>query len=368
MTDPNSNPLVPEREFGTGSYPTQRSVTGEASPYSGFQLPVTDLKPLPQVDALREDPEIAGYLQDNSPKDWNRRRLAAAGIGFILTLAALAAVFVFAPGNMFRTYAPPPPRDTPKPQPYSDMAALPILFRDAVRDINMEIGDGNRWQYAFDKLRAFLADADAGKISPPDDVLRWARQEMLVILASKEIPPGGYPEAYPDDVFARFRESADAGGESALPFRGGSAYARILASRPISKDRKDAAEQQERLTGILEALRAAHPELLDNNRELLAIEAENHIRQLPREYVSGDQYLDYHWRRSAHAIVRLYDLYGRRDPSVRQIDRRRWNAVYHYFDLTLFTWDPKRIGRLKSIRLDDTDYTREQIRRELENL
>lgn len=368
MTDPHNQPLVPEREFGTGNYPAERSANADVSPYSAFDLPETDLNSIPQVNALLEDAEIAGYLRGNTPKTWNRNRLLKTGTGFLLTAAALFAMFILTPGNVFRGYSPPAPRDTPKPQPFADAAGLPILFRDAVRDINAEIGDGNRWQTAFDKLRAFLADADSGKIAPPDDVLSWGNQEMLVILASKEIPPGMYPETYPDEIFDNFRDLSDKQNNPAPPFRGSSAYARILASRPTPKDRDDASAKRKRLTGIIENIRAASPEILDNNRELLAIEADNHILQFPREYTPGDQYLDYHWRRAAHAIIRLYDLYGKRDQAVRQIDRRRWNAVYRYFDLTLFTWDPKRLGRLKTARLDGVEYSRDQIRKELEKL
>lgn len=369
MTDDGPPPLLPEREQNPDRLPSPphaAGATGEMSPYLPFNLPEPDLKAVPQLDALRADAEIAGYLQDNSPRAWTGRRFARAVIGLALTAAALAAVLFFVPGNALRAYSPPPPRDTPKPQPYHDTAALPILFRDSVREINAEIGDGNRWLAAFDKLDAFIARAKDGSIDPPPEVLLWAEQEMLVILASKEIPPGAHPQGYADLVYGDFRENLPEKTDDPIPFRAGSAYARILAARPLQKDREASAKQQKQLVDLLEQLRAVHPDLLDYNRELLAVEAETHVRLFPKEYVPDDRYLDYHWRRAAHAIVRLYDLYGKRDPGVRQIDRRRWQAVYRYFDLKLFTWDPKKIGRLKSIRLDGAEYSREEIRRILE--
>lgn len=357
--------LVPEPEDDANRLPGP--ATPEASPYAVFGLSDKEMQPKPQLQALMDDPEIAGYLQDNNPKAWTRQRLYKAGIGFAVAAVGLMLLFFFAPGNLFRTYTPPPPRDTPKPQAFADTAELPILFRDSIREINAEIDNGNRWQTAFDKLRAFLAEATHRKINPPNNLLLWAHQEMLVILASKEIPPGAYPLSYPDEVFDEFKTLV-ADTPDPMPFRGGSAYARILISRPEPKEKEEAAAWREKATDVLESLRAAHPTVLDNNRELLAMEAEAHIRQFPKEYVEGDQYLDYHWRRAAHAIVRLYELYGSRDPAVRQIDRRRWQAVYRYFDLTLLTWDPTRIGRLKSIRLDGNEYTRVMIKQELDRL
>lgn len=364
MNDTGLNPLVPDPHFNAAITPAGNSA-GELSPYASFDLPLSDLTPEPQLDALRIDPEIAGYLQDNSPRAWTRQRLLKTGAGFILTGIALAALFFLLPGNMFRSYMPPAPRDTPKPQPYPDPSSLSILYRDNIRDINAAIGEGNRWRSVYDKLHALLADVESGKIEPPDTVLRWARQEMLVVLASKEIPPGSYPDTYPDEVFDGLTGILD---QPEIPYRAGSAYARILWSRPFPREREAAGAKHAELTGILEALRAAHPGRLDNNRELLAIEAESHIRQFPDRYTAGDTYLDYHWRRAAHAILRLYELYGKRDINVRRIDRRRWQAVYRYFDLTLFTWDPKRIGRIRTARLDGVEYTREQVKKEIENL
>lgn len=369
MSETGNHPLVPDyyRDDRSAAWP---GAGGEVSPYASFDLPRPDLEPVGQVDALMADPEIAGYLRGNGPGAWNGRRFRNALLGFFVTALVLGAVFFLTPGNLFRSYAPPPPQNTPKPQPYPEVAGLPILFRDSIRDINAEIADGNRWQGAFTKLRDFLAESENGKLDAPADLLLWARQEMLVILASKEIPPNSYPDAYPDEVFQAMTELREKTGglSSPFPFRAGSAYARILSSRPLPRDKTGAQKHNERLTNLMESIRAAHPNILDNNRELLAIEAEAHIRQFPRRYSPGDQFLDYHWRRSAHDILRLYELAGKNDPGVRQIDRRRWQAAYRFFDMTLFTWDPKRIGRIKTARLDGVDYTREQIRKELEKL
>lgn len=364
MRDTGQNPIVPDPSYGGGATRVWNA-PGEVSPYAPFDLPGSDLHPESQVDALRADPEISGYLQDTSPRAWTRRRFIRAGAGFVLTAFVLGVLFFFIPSNLFRTYLPPSPRDTPKPLPYAEPSSLSILYRDSVREINASILEGNRWQTVYDRLRGFMTDVSSGRIDPPDDVLRWARQEMLVVLASREIPPGSYSESYADEVFDGLTGVLS---KPEIPFRAGSAYARILWSRPVPKDGEAALAQRAELTGILEALRAAHPVSLDGSRELLAIEAECHIRQFPRRYVGPDAYLDYHWRRAAHAIVRLYDLYGRRDPNVRRIDRWRWQSVYGYFDITLFTLDPKRFGRLKSVRLDGVEYTRERVKKEIENL
>jgi hypothetical protein len=240
-----------------------------------------------------------------------------------------------------------------------------MLYRDSVRDINADIAAGNRWQGTYDKLRRFITDAEENPAASPPDVRVWALQEMLVILASKEIAPDAATDDYVDVV----RESllSAAAGQPA-PFRAEAAYAKLLAARPTLKDAGREKERQTRLVAVLDGLRNEYPDLMDRNRDLLTIEAEQHILQFPKEYGEDNRRLDYHWRRAAHAIVRLYDLFGKRDPAVRQLDRRRWQAVDRYFAFTLLTLDTKRLGRLGEIRLDGTVYTRGQVRGELEKL
>lgn len=337
------------------------------SPYDAFNVKDGDRDSVVQVEALLADPEIAGYIKGNADTAWNRRRIAQCAIGFVVTAACLATLIFFLPGNMLRSYRPPAPQDNPKPQAYADMSTLPILYREGIREINDDIAAGNRWKGAFEKLRAFIGDMDAGKIDPPEELRVWAYQEMLVILASKEIPPDAYADDYPDAINRKL-DNALVVTSAPVPFRAGAAYARVLASRPTPKDEAGARSRREGLIDVLERLREENPELLDKNRNLLTIEAEQHILQFPPEYSADNRYLDYHWRRSAHAILRLYDMYGKRDAGVRQIDKQRWQAVLRYFDFTLFTLDTKRLGRLKSIRLDGSDYTREQVRAELEAL
>lgn len=335
------------------------------SPYDAFLVPDAERENVPQVEALLADPEIAGYIRGNTDTGWNRTRVMHTLAGFAATALCLAALVLFLPGNMLSGHKPPVPQDTPKPQPYPDAAMLPILYRDTIRDINADIAAGNRWQAAHDKLRRFIADAEGDKTDPPRELRTWALREMLVILASKEIPPAAYTDEYADSVHAGLQ--ADAGAQ-APPFRAEAAYVRLLAARPAAKDAGEAQANRDRLIAVLEKVRGEYPDLLDKNRELLTIEAEQHILRFPAEYGEDNRSLDYHWRRAAHAIVRLYDLYGKRDPAVRQLDRRRWQAVDRYFNFTLFTLDTKRLGRLKEINLDGFTYTRGQVRAELENL
>lgn len=337
-------------------------------PYAGLNLPATELDCVAQVDALRSDPEIAGYLRGAAREPWTRKRYNNALLGLAITAGLLLFAYALFPGNLFSRYQPPAPQDTPRPQPYAAVSETPILFREAVREINADLQSVPRWPSVFDRLQDLADSADSGGIEPPPELRLWAYQEMLVMLASRELPPDLYQEEDADLLYAGLeRLLADTTGE-APPFRAGSAYVRILAGRLLPKDAEERRAGLETTAARIEALRAEHGELVEGNRDLLTAEAETHIALLPREYEEGDRYLDYHWRRAAHALFRLYELYGKNDAAVRRLDRRRWEAAYRYFDYTLLTLDAKRLGRIASARLDGVDYTRADIRTKLDGL
>lgn len=354
------------------SLPDGPALPGPASndiaPYAGLNLPAKELDCVAQVDALRADPEIAGYLRGAGQEPWTRKRYNKAFAGLAITAGLLLAVYALLPGNLFSRYRPPAPQDTPKPQPYAAVAETPILFRESVRDINADLQSAARWRAAFEGLKTLADSGESGGIEPPPELRLWAYQEMLVMLASRELPPGLYSEDYADELYAGIERLLAANPQEAPPFRAASAYARILASRPRPKDAEERRAGLEATAALIETLRAEHGPLVDGNRDLLIAEAETHIALLPREYEAGNRYLDYHWRRAAHAILRLYELYGRNDAAVRQLDRQRWRAVYRYFDYTLLTLDTKRLGRIASARLDGVDYTRADIRAKLDEL
>ncbi|MCD8351152.1 MAG: hypothetical protein LUC93_11135 [Planctomycetaceae bacterium] len=341
---------------------------GDLSPYAGFSLPEGGVEPVPQRRALEADPEIAGYLHDTGHAPWTRKRYITALTGLAVTAALLVVVYIVAPGSLFSRYRPPAPQDTPKPQPYPNLPSVPILYRETVRSINADLESGTRYGAAFATLQTLIDDDGADAIRPPVEVGIWAREEMLVLLASREVPPDRYTEAYADEVYASLIRLAAERPDTAYPFRGGAAYARVLASRPLPKDAGEARVERERTAALIETLRAENPAATDNNRDLLVAEAETHIALLPDEYISGDRRLDYHWRRAAYAIGRLYTVFGQSDPVIRTLDHRRWEAVYRYFDYTLFTLDTSRIGRIESARLDGVDYTRADIRAKMEEL
>ncbi len=363
----------PQAPPPTGAYPPAVSAPATGSypnvnPYQPFPLEPGDLENIGQLDALRGDPDIGGFLKNDAARPWDARRLGRALAGFLATAAAVFLLYFFYPGGLFTHYSPPVPEVTPKPQPFLNAGDLSILYRDNVREINQLIAGDRQWQRVYEKLAAFIADDSGGKTVLPQDLALWSREEMLVVLASKELPPSSFPENYPDEVYAQLERDGKRFGVT-LPFRAEAAYARLLADRPLPKKDKEAVRKRAADTlAVLERMRENHPDLLDKARDLLLLEAEQHIHLFPGDYSPGDRYLEHHWRRSAAALVKLYTLYGQKDRDLRQLDRMRWQAVLRYFDFTILTWDTSRMGRLKSIRLDGKDYTREDIRRELEKI
>lgn len=356
--------LLPGDSIGTTGNSLERG--GEirpaaAEPYQPFSLSNGELEEIQPLQALLADSEVAGYLNSGAAgAAWSPARLRRLGLGLIAFLALLIPL-LFLPGwKMLAGYSPPPPADTPKPQAFAGNVTL--AFRDRIRDINSDVQAGNRWRPAFEKLRALF---DAGE-EMPDDLRVWVDSELLVTLASKEIPPDAYDETLPDRVLADLQSRLAAEPGAVLPFRAAAAYAAVLHSLPASKE--NAAEREAAMLAILERLRSDHPVLMDKNRDLLFLEAQQHIAAFPAEYAPQDRHMEYHWRRAAHAIDRLYSLYGSRDGQVRGLDRRRWETVYKYFDFTLLTLDMNRLGRLKTIQLDGKDYSRDDIKHILEQL
>ncbi len=368
-----SESIPPEVPPPTGSYPpaVAAPATGsyqKVTPYQQFPVDPGDLENTGQLDALRADPEIGGFLTNDAARPWDARRVGQALAGFVATAAAIFLLYLFYPGGLFTRYTPPVPEITPKPQQFPNAADLSILYRENVRDINRLIAGDRQWQQVFEKLAAFIADDEAGKTALPQDLSLWSREEMLLVLASKELLPAAFPENYPDTIYAQLEREGKRFGVT-LPFRAEAAYVRLLADRPLPKKTKDAVRTRAtEVLAVLERLRENYPELLDKNRDLLLMEAEQHINLIPKDYSPGDRYLEHHWRRAAATLVKLYTLYGQKDRDLRQLDRKRWQAVLRYFDFTLFTWDTSRMGRLKSVRLDGRDYTRDEIRRELEKI
>lgn len=373
MDEFSSLPTAPDDAYtpvSTSSHPSTPPVSGldagGVHPYAAFNLPAPALEPVSQVDALMADEEIAGYIKSGAQQGWGRKKIGSILGGLSLSLFFLVLLALLLPGNLLSRRRLPVPEDTPKPRLYERVAELPILFRDSVKTINDDFLAGNRWQPAYEKLRNLLREGEEDGLELPRDVRTWGLQEMLVLLASKEISPDAFPPEYPDQAYALLSSTIDK--NAPLPFRAGAAYAKLLAARPPPKGKNDGKESGERtrLLGVLARLRGNFPELMDKDREMLILEAEQHIAHFPAEYGEDNRYLDYHWRRAAHAINRLYELFGKHDRTVRGLDRRRWQAVYRYFDFTLFTWDPGRVGRLKSITLDGTEYTRPQVGKEIE--
>ena len=363
MPDSPDNSFIPIKQ--TEYMPTSGEHHHIPAPYAEFSIPEAEQEPVSQREALLSNPEIAGYLGGDGAHTTPRNRLFRSGMGLLITALLLTGLFIFLPGNMFHAHITPVPYDTPKPQPYAGVAALPILFREQVRDVNDSIQSG-KWQSAFAGLRALVDETESGKGTLPSELRAWSLEEMLVILASRELPPDSVPAGYRERIFDEV-DSLYAESRETPSFRSGSARIRLLDERPVPAAGRERQEDND-IFSALEKVREDHPDLMDKNRDILLIEAERHIEAFPGEYAQGDRYLDYHWRRAAHAINRLYDLFGKRDPAARELDRKRWQAVYKYFDFTILTLDTSRLGRLKNIRLDGTDYTREQVRREIERL
>lgn len=339
----------------------------ELGPYEGLSLPARETQSVRQLDALMADSEIAGYLGESGHRPWTRQRYIAALVGLGVTACLLVAVFLISPGNMFSRYRPPAPQDTPKPRPYPALSETPILFRESVRAINADMESGARWRPAFEKLRELLGSLQGG-VEQPRELRVWAYTEMLVMLSSRELPPDLFSEEYADSVHGELIRFLETSPEEPRPFRADMAYVRILANRTRSADAALERTKLEAMAALIESIRAAHGDKADDNRDLLMAEAGTHTALLPPEYDEGNRALDYHWRRAAHAILRLYELYGLNDADVRRLDRRRWEAVYRYFDYTLFTLDARRLGRIASARLDGIDYTRAEIGAKLEKL
>lgn len=334
----------------------------EDAAYAAFPLPDEELLPVPQVQALLKEPEIAAYLKSGGGP--TSRRVRRIGAFFLVSLAVLLLVYWLPPWNMLYRYRPPRPAETLKPTPYA--GGIPLLFRDRIRSINDDIAAGDRWGAVFGKLSSLVDDIDAGKVEAPKDMATWARSETLVAMASKEVPPTAYAESYPETVFAGFMRPDPRNAGTALPYRAGAAYVRLLQSAPRGKD--NAGEAERRVQEAFERLRSEHGRRVDADGDLLAIEAHNHIAAIPKEYTPNDRLLDYHWRRAANAIDRLYALHGKNDPQARSLDRSRWQAVFRYFDLTLLTWDVDRLGWRKTVTLDGAEYTRDDVKKILERL
>lgn len=329
-----------------------------SEPYADFQLVESDIADIPQIQALFDDPDIAPYLRHGgSPAD-SRKRGLKAGIGLVASVAVLLALYLLPHWNMFAGYTPPPVAETPKPISFT--GKVPFALQERLKSIHADIADPARSQPAFDQLRTLVADADSNAIELPPELEEWARSELLVAMASRAIDPSSYDEAYPEQIFSGLAELPDRPPGPAFSFRAGAAFTKILHSLPPGK--KDAATAREnRLLEVVERLRVDYSPLLDKDRELLTIEAECHIAAFPSQYSQKDRHLDYHWRRAAHAIGKLYEQYGKSDAATRSLDKKRWQAVLRYFDLTLFTWDVDRIGWLKSITLDGREYTKQDV-------
>ncbi len=364
-------PVPVEPPPPTGAYPAAVAPAGvppNLNPYQPFALNPEDCENVSQLEALQNDPEIGGYLKGDGARPWDGKRLTRAGAGFAATVAAVFLLFTFYPGGLFARYTPPTPEVTPKPAAFPNAADLSILYRDSVKDINQLIASDRQWQKVYEQLNRLIADDTGGKAGLPQDLALWSREEMLVVLASKELPPTSYPDNYPGEIFTQLDRDGKRFGVP-LSFRSLAAYARLLSDRPLAKSDKDALRKRAAdILAVLERIRENYPELLDKNRDLLMLEADQHVNLFPKDYSPGDRYLEHHWRRAAAALVKLYTLYGQKDRDIRQLDRKRWQAVLRYFDFTILTWDTSRMGRLKSVRLDGKDYTRDEIRRELEKI
>ena len=330
-----------------------------AEPLPVMPASATGANRVPQLDVMLSEPDIAPYLT-RGRKDEHPFRLRRIALGLTVTLAALFLAYALPSWKMFARYRPPVPAETPKPRAYQ--GEIPLLFRETVKEINAAIDGGNQWQAVFNKLSAFVDAIDSGTTSPATEIEIWARTELLVALASREVPPSAYEEALPEGIYHGLETMENA---PPVSFRAEAAYVRI---RNAASWGKNTAAAESPVIEHLERLRAAHADLLDNTPELLVIEAERHIAAIPREYAPGNRFLDYHWRRAAHAISRLYALRGGSDAQTRTLDRKRWQGVFKYFDLTLLTWDVGNIGWRKSIVLDGREYTRGEIESVLKGL
>lgn len=356
--DNDSMEHLPER---TGREPLAAAERGSALPdvYLPFAetLPPAMTEAVSPLDALGEDPEIAGYLKhpaSGKKSDCRKRAL----LGFVLCAGALFCAYWLPGWRLLERYVPPPVRETPKPREYA--GDIPLRFRDEVLDINADIAAGDRLRTVFAKLRRFDETSRNAAPPPPREMSLWANTELLVALASKDLPPrigaGGVADRTYDSVVALCGTAP----ELPVPFRASTAYAEILHAR-LAGNAADAGGDGERLAGVLEEMRDAHSAAMDGNATVLAIEADAHIMAFPATYAEGDDALDYHWRRASHALGRLHAVLGADNPVTRGLEAKRWKAVHAYFDVTLLTLDWNRFWRLEKVTLDGRDYTRDEV-------
>lgn len=339
--------------------------SGVPEVYSSFtseELPPAKLEKIAPLAALETDAEIAGYLKHGSAANAGRGKKIV--IGFAACAISLFCLYWIPSWSVLARFVPPPPRDTPKPHEYR--GEIPLQFRDVVSEINAEILAGDKWRAAFAGLKSFIDSSRDAPVPPPRELLGWAYTEMLVALASGDLPPDSGDDLRADMVYDDLVGLAAEAPKEPIPFRAAAAYVRALQAR--SGERTWREEDSERLITVLERMRDEHATQMDGNGEALAIEAKRHILALPREYRADDRHIDYHWRRAAHAINRLHALGGELEPVRRSLDRERWSIAYGYFDITVLTGEWNRFWRLKKIRLDGREYDRAQIVAILENI
>lgn len=323
-----------------------------AEAYVPFGLPAEELLPVAPLDALLADPDVGGYLRSRRGGTGRTgSRVLRALAGLAVSSVLLALLVLLPDWRMLPNHVPLRPADTQKPLRY-DASPFPAL-RDQVRAINADIDAGNRWASVFSRLAALAREestaADRG-------VQTWARTELLVSIASKDIAPDSANDTLADETFSSLAAAPP------VSFRAFSAYARILHAAP-SSDEKNAA-----LLRVVEDARGGYPEKMDASRDMLVIEAERHIAAFPPDYEENGRVLDYHWRKAAHALDRLAAL-APGDAQVLSLNRRRWESVYRYFDFTLaLTLDLNRIGWRESIQLDGKRYDKQMVKAILKEL
>lgn len=333
--------------------------------YAPFGLADSDLEKVSPREALREDGGIGPYLKTSAP-DGNAARLRLrAAVGFLVFAAALFCLYAFPEWRLLgHRYAPPTVRETPTPQAFT--GNVPLQFREAVEGINNDIEAGDRWRSVFDKLTALTADLREASPKPPRELPLWAATEALAAVASRNLPPGVASQELPGRLFGEIAALSEEEPKIPVPYRAASAYAKILHGGLGGNANR--AEALEPLLTLLERVREEHAAALNKDAEMLAVEADSHVLSFPATYAAGDPGLDYHWRMAAHAVNLLYAKLGGGSPVARALDRKRWEAVYAYFSLTLFTMHWEEFWRLEKIELDGRTYTRDGIQDILEKL